>query len=110
MEMFGRMMEFWQVPSEDSCRLLALPPGISTVDVNPTQLGEEEMFRISYFLGIYKALRILFGNGLADNWVKLPNTNVMFGGQTPLAYMITGGLGALRNVRKLLDARYAGNT
>ena len=102
-------MEIWQVPSEDARRLLALPPRIRTVDVNPTQLGEEEMFRISYFLGIYKALHILFGNDLADSWVKLPNTNVMFGGQTPLAYMIAGGVGAMRNVRKLLDARCAGN-
>jgi hypothetical protein len=40
--------------------------------------------------------------------VHLPNTNPIFAGQTPLAYMSRGGLPALQTVRRLLDARRAG--
>ena len=58
--------------------------------------------------GIYKALHILYGDKLADEWVKLPNKNPMFGGRTPLAYMLGGGLLAMQTVRKLLDARRGG--
>ncbi|MGZ8264832.1 MAG: antitoxin Xre/MbcA/ParS toxin-binding domain-containing protein, partial [Burkholderiales bacterium] len=51
---------------------------------------------------------ILYGDKLADEWVKLPNTNAIFGGRTPLEYMIAGGLVAIQTVRKLLDARRGG--
>ena len=33
------------------------------------------------------------------------NSNAIFGGSTPLAYMVSGGLLAMQTVRKLLDAR-----
>ena len=33
-------------------------------------------------------------DGLADRWVHLPNSNRVFGGSTPLAYMIRGGVPA----------------
>ena len=45
---------------------------------------------------------------LADEWVRLPNTNRIFGGRTPLAYMIAGGVPAIQTVRRLLDARRGG--
>jgi len=45
---------------------------------------------------------------LADAWVQRPNNNPLFGGLTPLEYMIRGGLPAMQNVRRLLDARRAG--
>ena len=37
-----------------------------------------------------------------------PNSNPIFGGQTPLAYLMRGGLPAMQTVRRLLDARGAG--
>jgi hypothetical protein len=42
---------------------------------------------------------------LADKWVSLPNTNRIFGGRTPLEYMIRGGIPAMQAVRRLLEAR-----
>ena len=35
-------------------------------------------------------------------------SNPIFAGVTPLAYMVAGGLPAMQNVRRLLDARRAG--
>jgi hypothetical protein len=64
--------------------------------------------RISYLVGIFKALHILFGEKLADEWVMLPNTNRIFGGESPLAYMKRGGIPAMQIVRRLLDGRRGG--
>ena len=68
----------------------------------------DKLTRISYLIGIYKALHILHGRKLADEWIRLPNTNAIFAGQAPLAYMVRGGLPAMQTVRRLLDARRAG--
>ena len=76
---------------------------------NPERVLEvDRITRISYLVGIYKALYILYGDKLADEWVQLPNTNAIFGGRTPLDYMMAGGLLAMQTVRKLLDARRGG--
>ena len=76
---------------------------------NPDRTLEVDCItRISYLLGIYKALHILYGDKLADEWVNLPNTNLIFEGRTPLAYMLGGGLPAMQLVRQLLDARRGG--
>jgi hypothetical protein len=71
-------------------------------------LDTDRLTRISYLVGIFKALRILHSSRLADQWVHLPNSNPMFAGQTPLDYMTRGGLPAMQAVRRLLDARRAG--
>lgn len=76
---------------------------------NPERVLEtDRLLRISYLIGIFKALNILYSEKLADSWLQLPNSNRIFGGQTPLAYMIKGGLPAMQTVRRLLDARRGG--
>jgi len=40
----------------------------------------------------------------ANAWMTHPNRDAMFGGHTPLAYAIHGGIPALARVRSLLDA------
>jgi hypothetical protein len=71
-------------------------------------LNPDALLRISYLLGVFKALNSLHGQPLADEWISLPNSNRIFGGGTPLGYMIRGGLPAMSTVRRLLDARQAG--
>jgi hypothetical protein len=71
-------------------------------------LDTDMLTRVSYLVGIFKALNILYGEALADEWVRLPNANPIFGGRTPLAYMMAGGLPAMQMVRRLLDARRGG--
>jgi hypothetical protein len=109
---FFRMMEIWKVRDEDARMLLG---GVSNgpfyeMKKNPKDkvLDVDRMYRISYLLGIFKAINILHGQELADEWVQLANSNSMFGGKTPLQYMIHGGLPAMQNVRRLLDARRGG--
>ena len=108
---FFRMIERWKVRDEDARELLG---GISSSAYyewkkKPDRVLEvDRITRVSYLVGIYKALHILYGDKLADEWVHLPNGNAIFGGRTPLAYMVSGGLLAMQTVRKLLDARRGG--
>ena len=71
-------------------------------------LDQDRLTRISLLTGIFKALNILYRKKLADRWVRLPNSNPMFGGEMPLAYMVKGGVPAMLRVRQLLDARRGG--
>jgi len=108
---FFRIMQAWRVRDEDARALLG---GVTNgpfyeMKRNPDRLIDtDRLTRISYLIGIFKALRILHSESLADEWVRLPNQNPIFGGQTPLAYLIRGGLPAMQTVRRLLDARRAG--
>jgi hypothetical protein len=108
---FFNMMETWAVRDEDARALLG---GISNgqyyeMKKKPERtLSADTLTRISYLVGIFKALNILYSDKLADAWVQRPNTNRIFAGQTALAYMIKGGLPAMQTVRRLLDARRGG--
>lgn len=69
-------------------------------------LSFDTLTRLSLVLGIYKALQLLYPErSLADAWVRMPNTNEIFGGKPPLALMIDDGIDGLYKVRRLLDGR-----
>jgi hypothetical protein len=108
---FFRLVEAWSVRENDARELLGGLSSSSYYDwkKNPDRVLEvDRITRISYLVGIYKSLHILYGDELADRWVTLPNKNIIFGGRTPLAYMLGGGLLAMQTVRKLVDARRGG--
>jgi Protein of unknown function (DUF2384) len=71
-------------------------------------LDQDRLTRISVLTGVFKGLNILYSKKLADRWIQLPNENPMFEGETPLRYMIKGGLPAMLRVRQLLDSRRGG--
>jgi hypothetical protein len=108
---FFQLVDAWQVRDEDARELLG---GLSSSAFyewkkNPDRVLEvDRITRISYLLGVYKALHILYGDKLADEWVHLPNSNPVFNGRAPLAFMLGGGLLAMQTVRRLLDARRGG--
>jgi hypothetical protein len=104
--------ECWKLRGEDVRGLLGGVANGSYFEMkkNPESkvLDPDEMQRVSYLIGIFKALNILHSQQLADEWVRLPNSNRIFGGRTPLDYMIRGGVPAMETVRRLLDARRGG--
>lgn len=108
---FYSLIAAWNIRDEDARELLG---GVSSSafyewkKTPPRALDVDRITRISYLVGIYKALHILYGDDLADRWVAMPNTNVIFGGRTPLAFMLGGGIPAMQTVRQLLDARRGG--
>lgn len=108
---FFKLAAAWKLRDDDARELLG---GLSSSSYyewkrNPERVLEvDRITRVSYLLGIYKSLHILYGDKLADEWVHLPNTNIIFGGRSPLTCMLGGGLLAMQSVRKLLDARRGG--
>jgi hypothetical protein len=108
---FFAIMGRWKVKDEDARALLG---GLSNgpfyaMKRDPDRLLESDrLMRISYLIGIFKALNILHSRKLADEWMQLPNNNPIFAGEAPLAFVIRGGLPAMQLVRRLLDARRAG--
>jgi len=108
---FLNIMQRWEVRDEDARALLG---GMSNgqfyeMKKKPERtLDADTLTRISYLVGIFKALSMAYSEPLADAWVQRPNANRIFGGQTALAYMIKGGMPAMQTVRRLLDARRGG--
>ena len=108
---FFKLAAAWKLRDDDARELLG---GISSSAYyewkkHPERTLEVDCItRISYLLGVYKALHILYGDKLADEWMSLPNTNLIFGGRSPLAYISAGGLPAMQTLRQLLDARRGG--
>ena len=118
---FFRLASHWKLRDEDARGLIG---GISngsfyqlkrstgkasnakTLDAKT--LDQDKLTRVSLLVGTFKALNILYGTKLADAWVQLPNTNSIFGGKTPLTYMLKGGVPSMLRVRQLLDARRGG--
>ena len=104
-------MRRWQVRDEDARALLG---GVTNgpyylMKREPARvLDADRLTRVSYIVGIFKALHLLHSEALADRWIQLPNANRIFAGSPPLAYMIRGGLPAFAIVRQLVDARRAG--
>ena len=107
---FLNIMERWRIRDEDARALLGMTNGpyYEMKRGRRRTLDQDRLLRISYLVGIFKALNIVHGETLADEWVRLPNANRIFGGATPLAYMIGGGIPAMQTVRRLLDARRGG--
>lgn len=70
------------------------------------ELDADMLERISYVLGIYKALRVIYSDSaVADGWLKRPNANPAFGGQPPLNRLLGGQVADLYVTRQALDAR-----
>jgi hypothetical protein len=62
--------------------------------------------RLSYLLGIYKALQILLPDPqAADEWVRKSNSAPPFGGDSALERMLSGQVADLYVVRQYLDAQ-----
>ena len=71
----------------------------------PDDLGLDQLERISLFLGIYKALQILFPIAeRRDAWLRAANADQPFGGLSPLDYLLRGSLQGLWETRRYLDA------
>ena len=68
------------------------------------KLDRDKRDRVSYLLGIYKALRLLFDDSTqAVTWINRPNQLAPFYGMTPKAFMLEGSIVRLAEVRQFLD-------
>ena len=109
LKFFFNLMERWGCNADQQRTLLGgvgnttfykykhLPPNV--------RLPHDTLERISYLMGIHKALSIIFSNNRerAYTWVSSPNTAAPFNGQTALDYMLAGRVVDIADVRRYLD-------
>jgi len=108
---FFRLAALWKLTDDEQSGLLGNPPPATfeTWKANSAdEVPPETLIRISYCLGIFQALGKLYPDNLANNWLKLPNSNAIYGGEAPIAYMLRNGIEGLRVTRRLLEARVHG--
>jgi hypothetical protein len=98
----------WGLAAEEERTLLGAPPRSTFFKwkgERAARLSPDTLERISYVMGIYKALRILLPTEDAANaWVKKPNRALGFGGKSALERMLAGRVIDLADVRRYLDA------
>lgn len=97
----------WKLSAEEERILLGATPATfyRWKKNKDGSLTQDTLERISYVLGIYKALRILLPTeDAANKWIKKPNTAPLFGGKSALDKLLVGRVIDLADVRRYLDA------
>ena len=109
---FFRIMEAWGVSNEQAQVLLGSPSRSTYYAWKKGEggnLSRDTLERVSYVLGIYQALQVLFPEAArADGWVSTPN--LAFGGRSALDRMTAGNLSDLHAVRAYLDHARGGGS
>ncbi|MBC3879733.1 DUF2384 domain-containing protein [Undibacterium sp. FT79W] len=106
---FFNIASAWKLKNDQEMILLGSPSCSNFYNWkrNPSaaNLNRDTLERISYILGIYKALQILLPDPkAADEWISKPNAEAIFGGESALARMLSGNVSDLFVVRQYLDA------
>jgi hypothetical protein len=97
----------WKLTAEQERKLLGATPATfyRWKKNKEGSLTQDTLERISYVLGIYKALRILLpSEAVANTWIKKPNKAPLFGGKSALDKLLVGRVIDLADVRRYLDA------
>src|SRR6202171_2778653 len=110
---FFNIGEAWKLSPREAMTLLGLGSR-STFHVwksgKSGPLSRDTLERISYVLGIYKALQMLLASDeAADAWMRKPNAAPLFGGASALDRLMSGNVSDLYEVRRYLDAQRGGD-
>ena len=110
LQSFFNVSARWGLSAAQERVLLGSPPESTffkwKAEKTARRLSRDVLDRISYLLGIYKALNILLPSPrAADEWVKKPNAAPLFLGRSALDRMLGGSLVDLADVRRFLDAQ-----
>jgi hypothetical protein len=106
-----RLIEAWDGSNAEGAALLGVSQ--STWDRMKAGkwagvLGQDQLTRASALIGVYKGLHLLFADGMADRWPKLPNRGPVFDRMTPVEAMIAGGIPRMLETRQYIDALRGG--
>jgi hypothetical protein len=106
---FFAISDAWGLKAAEARRLLGDPPESTFYKWKKQRdgaPGRDVIERISYVLGIFKALQILFPDPTrADAWLRRPNSAGPFAGGSALQRMLVGNVADLYIVRRWLDAQ-----
>jgi len=106
---FTRIAEAWHLSIPEQLSLLGITSRSTYFkwrkEPHP-KLPRDTLERLSYLLGIYKALQLLLPDAhAADEWIRRPNDAPLFGGRSALERMLSGNVADLYIVRQYLDAQ-----
>jgi antitoxin Xre/MbcA/ParS-like protein len=109
---FFGIADAWKLSPREAMTLLGLRSR-STYHVwkdgKSGPLPRDTLERLSYLLGIYKALQMLLPSDEAtDAWMRKPNAAPLFGGRSALERLMSGNVADLYEVRRYLDAQRGG--
>jgi hypothetical protein len=112
---FARIIERWKLPSADAMALLGVDSRSTYYELlkrareskEVKGLSKDQLDRLSYLLGIYEAIRVLFPHSeeSRDEWVSRANTAPLFGGRSPVEMMRSGMIGLYQTFAHLTAAR-----
>ena len=105
---FTFLADRWDLTLSERAQILNLPEAeFHQWSSEPSRpLSEDTLTRISHLLSIYSALAVLIPDeAQAYAWMKRPNQNALFGGRTPLSFLIQGPTTSFAAVHKLMYAR-----
>ncbi len=109
---FVRLADIWRLTSAEVCALSGDVGERTWFRMKKGEwdgtLSQDNLTRISALIGLFKGLHLLFSNPLADEWIKLPNNGTYFRGRRPVDVMIEGGIPALLETRRHIDALRGG--
>jgi hypothetical protein len=113
LQSFFNLSQRWGLTPAQERILLGDPPASTffkwKAEKRARRLGRDTLDRVSFLLGIHKALNILLPSAqAADQWVKKPNDAPLFGGRTALEHMLGGSVADLADIRRYLDAERGG--
>jgi hypothetical protein len=106
---FMRIAELWDLSIPEQLALLGITSRSTYFkwrkEPQP-RLPRDTLERLSYLMGIYKALQLLLPDTqAADEWIRRPNQAPLFGGKSALERMLSGNVADLYTVRQYLDAQ-----
>jgi hypothetical protein len=106
---FNQIAELWHLSIAEQLSLLGITSRSTYFkwrkEAQP-RLPRDTLERLSYLLGIYKALQLLLPDArVADEWIRRPNDAPLFGGKSALERMLSGNVADLYTVRQYLDAQ-----
>jgi len=106
---FRRIAELWHLSIPEQLALLGITSRSTYFkwrNEPQPRLPRDTLERLSYLMGIYKALQILLPDTqAADEWIRRPNEAPLFGGKSALERMLSGNVADLYTVRQYLDAQ-----
>src|ERR1700741_1611592 len=105
------LTERWMLKGPEVAALLGVSP--STWDRMSAgkwekSLSQDQLTRVSAVVGVFKGLHLLFADDMADRWARLRNKGPLFDNRTPIEAMIEGGIPAMLDVRRHVDALRGG--
>lgn len=109
LQAFNNIADKWNLSEYERCSLLGLSSesaaAILQENISSSSLDENVLQRISYLLGIYKALHQLLPSAdAANNWVHQVNSAPIFNGNSALNHLVTGDLTDFAALRNYLNA------